>query len=427
MTGKLQGPETVAADGLAAAREATQRAFEALNQSPPRNSGPSSEPSAPEWESSPEDTLWWKACGYGYFWGSRAAFGLTWDETATYVRQIRGQKIQLYEAKLELNKDPEAWLLQAKKELLATNEKEVEREWRRYWKVAFTKELFEIEQQRWQVPSSGMHYENMMKMQEKKNEALATTIHCTKCNRPTDLLDIIEALEALEKTVPIKGAQGGTWLQTIRMVQFLKFLSPFERVNNPLKRPEEFDAVWPEIDASDILRYGGQKPASYSEVWAQKLGWIPPAGEIYEDASRSWHFPADGSPQDHSGPLYAWEYLSPSNYDDGQARQVATQLAKASQFINYCTACMAAYGPEPVRTNTPPRSGRSKLPPRLRFQVLKRDNFRCKFCGRGETDGVKLHIDHIIPVANGGSDDEDNLHTLCDECNLGKGTSEIVD
>ena len=33
---------------------------------------------------------------------------------------------------------------------------------------------------------------------------------------------------------------------------------------------------------------------------------------------------------------------------------------------------------------------------------------------------VELEIDHVIPVARGGSDDDDNLTATCSDCNLGK-------
>lgn len=54
-----------------------------------------------------------------------------------------------------------------------------------------------------------------------------------------------------------------------------------------------------------------------------------------------------------------------------------------------------------------------------RLQVLKNDNFKCVFCGRGKGE-TKLHIDHIIPKSKGGTDDIENLQTLCSECNLSK-------
>ena len=53
---------------------------------------------------------------------------------------------------------------------------------------------------------------------------------------------------------------------------------------------------------------------------------------------------------------------------------------------------------------------------RKRFFVLKRDKFTCCMCG-ANGQGVKLEIDHIIPVAEGCSDALDNLQTLCYECN----------
>ena len=63
---------------------------------------------------------------------------------------------------------------------------------------------------------------------------------------------------------------------------------------------------------------------------------------------------------------------------------------------------------------------RSLMTPKLRFDVMRRDGFRCKYCGRTEADGVKLHVDHIKPVSKGGKTELSNLQTLCDECNLGK-------
>jgi len=59
---------------------------------------------------------------------------------------------------------------------------------------------------------------------------------------------------------------------------------------------------------------------------------------------------------------------------------------------------------------------------KLRFEVFKRDNFTCQYCGRNvKEDGIKLHCDHIIPKDKGGKDLPKNLTTSCEECNLGKG------
>lgn len=56
---------------------------------------------------------------------------------------------------------------------------------------------------------------------------------------------------------------------------------------------------------------------------------------------------------------------------------------------------------------------------RTRYEVLRRDNHACRYCGCMAPD-VKLTIDHVIPKALGGSDDPSNLVTACVDCNAGK-------
>lgn len=63
---------------------------------------------------------------------------------------------------------------------------------------------------------------------------------------------------------------------------------------------------------------------------------------------------------------------------------------------------------------------RKALSKRTRFEVFKRDDFQCRYCG-ARAPSVLLHIDHIVPVADGGSNALENLISACDGCNLGKG------
>lgn len=65
------------------------------------------------------------------------------------------------------------------------------------------------------------------------------------------------------------------------------------------------------------------------------------------------------------------------------------------------------------------RTKRKSISKKLRFEVFKRDKFQCQYCGRFAPD-VVLNVDHINPVANGGSDDIINLITSCFDCNQGK-------
>jgi len=64
--------------------------------------------------------------------------------------------------------------------------------------------------------------------------------------------------------------------------------------------------------------------------------------------------------------------------------------------------------------------------PRLTVRVWQRDAHTCVYCGRspGNERGVKLHVDHKFPWSKGGETVFDNLQTLCERCNFGKGNME---
>ena len=59
---------------------------------------------------------------------------------------------------------------------------------------------------------------------------------------------------------------------------------------------------------------------------------------------------------------------------------------------------------------------------RTRFEVLRRDNYTCRYCRSTEHS---LTIDHVTPVALGGSDDPSNLVACCRDCNSGKGARRL--
>src|ERR1043165_27938 len=66
----------------------------------------------------------------------------------------------------------------------------------------------------------------------------------------------------------------------------------------------------------------------------------------------------------------------------------------------------------------PPGSKRKGIPTDGRWRVLKRDRYRCAACGKTPaTDpSVELEVDHIVPVAEGGGNEESNLRVLCSCC-----------
>jgi len=56
----------------------------------------------------------------------------------------------------------------------------------------------------------------------------------------------------------------------------------------------------------------------------------------------------------------------------------------------------------------------------IRWEVLKRDKFRCVYCGAKASDGIKLEVDHVIPRSAGGENSLSNLVTACERCNRAK-------
>ena len=59
-----------------------------------------------------------------------------------------------------------------------------------------------------------------------------------------------------------------------------------------------------------------------------------------------------------------------------------------------------------------------------RRNILKRDNYKCAYCGRGD---LPLTVDHVIPKARGGKDTWENLVCACTKCNNHKGNRTPVE
>ena len=82
----------------------------------------------------------------------------------------------------------------------------------------------------------------------------------------------------------------------------------------------------------------------------------------------------------------------------------------------------------PPKTPLPTPRPKNKIPSthinwRLRYKVLQRAHFRCQSCGRSPAThpNLNLHIDHIHPRSQGGPSTLNNLQSLCQHCNYGKG------
>lgn len=68
---------------------------------------------------------------------------------------------------------------------------------------------------------------------------------------------------------------------------------------------------------------------------------------------------------------------------------------------------------------------RKTITQKMRFEVFKRDQFRCFYCGRMPPE-VVLQVDHIIAIASGGLNVPENMVTACFDCNIGKGARPLT-
>lgn len=65
---------------------------------------------------------------------------------------------------------------------------------------------------------------------------------------------------------------------------------------------------------------------------------------------------------------------------------------------------------------------RKRISAKVRWEIFKRDNFQCVYCGSRES----LQIDHGDSFARGGEDDKGNYVTACRLCNAGKRDSAFL-
>lgn len=101
-------------------------------------------------------------------------------------------------------------------------------------------------------------------------------------------------------------------------------------------------------------------------------------------------------------------------------RRFKSWFVALTKFVKYADARGAE---QPKVTEIIDGRRTSRAPSlRLRFQILKRDNFTCRACGATPalTPGLSLHVDHVQAWSLGGETIEENLRTLCETCNLGK-------
>ena len=117
------------------------------------------------------------------------------------------------------------------------------------------------------------------------------------------------------------------------------------------------------------------------------------------------------TPKDRGAVLESINIFEPHEQDWKKRVEETEKLVRES----YIT-----YGTESLAEGWGSTKNRGSIPLNVRQQVFRNAENRCQQCGKSASDGVKLEVDHIMPVSRGGSDDISNLELLCFECNRGK-------
>ena len=222
--------------------------------------------------------------------------------------------------------------------------------------------------------------------------------------------------------------------QTARGLSDGELLGELRRVADelggaPLTR-DELNARAPAVSADAVRRRFGSWNAGMRAAGLDvaALGRRHTDDEYFENMLAVWT---------HLGraPVYREMDEPPSRITAGAYFKKFGNWSKARQaFVRRVNADLATRDP-PAAVAEPPASvpAHDPVPPPaedrhtirlgLRYQVLSRDRFRCVACGASPSTSLDcvLHVDHIVPFARGGKTVAENLRSLCEPCNLGKG------
>ena len=179
-----------------------------------------------------------------------------------------------------------------------------------------------------------------------------------------------------------------------------KFMST-KRTFSVLSKRKEALYVRPDDATNVLLPFPQRPPANIGRFfrWLKRQSYRDdPIGDLAQDALRNADFPKRT-----------------------EARRALREHLEANRA---CAEALVALD-EALAEFHASRPTRDAISPKLRFEVFKRDEYRCRICGSSAQDGVQLEVDHIHPVSKGGTNELRNLQTLCKPCNRGKGASDL--
>lgn len=186
-----------------------------------------------------------------------------------------------------------------------------------------------------------------------------------------------------------------------RAQRYSQSLQSWERIaknqNTNFYRPSNAENIISELAVADIKSEKAARSQLYSWLLRQTKR-DDPVGDFARDLERDRSFPRTTN----------------------SLENIRSYLLDRHAAPEVILAFDEAYGEFRTR-----RKFRARLSLTQRFEIFKRDSYRCCICGASAEEGSRLEIDHKIAVANGGTNDKDNLWTLCFECNRGKGVHDI--
>lgn len=166
-----------------------------------------------------------------------------------------------------------------------------------------------------------------------------------------------------------------------------------ENSGGQLQRPSSTSNLF-----SGLLNSNKQKTGDFYRWLVKQQGRDDPIGDLSSDVQRDKKFPIEsGSTEEMRSYLIA--------------RLACNEAVQALDEAH-----------REFKSNKPVRSG---ISPSLRFEIFRRDNYRCQICGISALDNARLEVDHKKPVAKEGTNDISNLWVLCSQCNRGKGTKDL--
>lgn len=167
--------------------------------------------------------------------------------------------------------------------------------------------------------------------------------------------------------------------------------------NSKFYRPADAVNILAELAAADVRREKAARSQFFRWLLRQTKR-DDPVGDLAGDVERDQSFPRTTSSLEKIRTYLLLRHAAPE------------------AIVAFDEACTEFKAKGKVRTG---------ISVSQRFAIFKRDSYRCCICGASAADGGRLEIDHKVAVARGGTNAEENLWTLCFECNRGKSADDL--